>query len=141
MNSEQCLEKLMCSLDPKLEEGVFVFCQLTEAQLVDLLGECLSIFREREGLSAVVPRELAEQHGLEASGAYRQITLQAHPGSEIAGLEEVGLNAAVAGELAESGISANVIAALRHDHVFVPEDRAPEALQILRGIGNRAQYS
>lgn len=141
MNSERCLEKLLCNIDPQLEEGVYVFCQLNEAQLPELLGDCLCIFREREGISAVVPRELAERHGLEVSAAFRQITLQVYSALEVERVDAVGLTAAVAGELADRGISANVIAALHHDHVFVPEDRAPEALRILRGISNRAQYS
>ncbi|WP_255313374.1 ACT domain-containing protein [Oligella ureolytica] len=46
-------------------------------------------------------------------------------------LEAVGLTAAVASALAKEGISANVIAAYHHDHVFVPLDKANQAMQIL----------
>ena len=50
-------------------------------------------------------------------------------------LEAVGLTAAVAAALAEAGISANVVAAFHHDHVFVPAERAEEALDCLRRLG------
>ena len=39
-------------------------------------------------------------------------------------LTAVGLTAAVSTALAEAGIACNVVAAMRHDHVFVPFDRA-----------------
>ena len=56
----------------------------------------------------------------------RCIRLGAH-----SSLAAVGLTAAVSGRLAERGISANVIAAYHHDYVFVPADRAEEALAAL----------
>jgi hypothetical protein len=40
----------------------------------------------------------------------------------------------VASALAEAGIACNMVAALNHDHVFVPADRAEEALTILRAL-------
>ena len=49
-------------------------------------------------------------------------------------LDGVGLTAAVAGALAEAGIACNMVAALNHDHVFVPADRATQALSILRAL-------
>ncbi|MFC6633955.1 ACT domain-containing protein [Microbulbifer taiwanensis] len=136
MNAEVCLEKLLQNMNPQLQEEVYVFCQIQESQLKDYLDQCLCIFREREGLSAILSQSLAEQLQLEASGAFRQISLQV-----FSSLDAVGLTAAVATELANCGISANVVAALHHDHVFVPEEKAQQALQLLRGIGNRAQYS
>ena len=49
-------------------------------------------------------------------------------------LAAVGLTAAVAAALADHGISANVVAAFYHDHIFVPAERAEEALAALRAI-------
>jgi hypothetical protein len=51
-------------------------------------------------------------------------------------LEAVGLTAAVAAVLAAAGISANLVAAFHHDHVFVPADRAGEALDRLRRLSS-----
>ncbi len=119
-----------------MQDEVYVFCRIEDSQLSDLLGDCLCIFRECEGLSAILPLSLAERCGLETSGGFRQITLQV-----FSSLDAVGLTAAIVTELASAGISANVVAALNHDHVFVPQDQAQQALQLLRGICNRAQYS
>jgi len=136
MNAEVRLEKLLQNLDPHLQGEAWVFAPLQPQQLAELAEECLCLFREREGPSAILPRASAERAGLQIGGTFRQITLQVH-----SSLEAVGLTAAVAGELAAAGISANVVAALRHDHIFVPEQDAQRALQVLRGLGNRAQYS
>ena len=46
-------------------------------------------------------------------------------------LAAVGLTAAVSTKLAEHGISANVIAAYYHEHIFVQAERAKHALSIL----------
>jgi hypothetical protein len=57
------------------------------------------------------------------------ITLRVH-----SSLAAVGLTAAVAAALSDHGISANVVAAYCHDHIFVPADRAEEALAALRSL-------
>jgi hypothetical protein len=46
-------------------------------------------------------------------------------------LDGVGLTAAITAALTADGIPANVVAAFHHDHVFVPEDRAADALAAL----------
>jgi hypothetical protein len=46
----------------------------------------------------------------------------------------VGLTAAVSAALTREGISANVIAAYYHDHIFVPEADAERALDALRAL-------
>ena len=46
-------------------------------------------------------------------------------------LEAVGLLAEVARRLAAHGISVNVVSGYYHDHLFVPVDRAEEALAAL----------
>jgi hypothetical protein len=52
-------------------------------------------------------------------------------------LEAVGLTAVVATKLAAEGISANVIAAFYHDHVFVQANRAKAALAALTSLADR----
>ncbi len=47
-------------------------------------------------------------------------------------MEAVGLTAAVATKLASYGISANVVAAYYHDHIFVQIEKADEALLALK---------
>ena len=57
---------------------------------------------------------------------WARITLQVH-----SSLAAVGLTARVAESLAARGISANMVAAFHHDHVFVPWARRTDALNAL----------
>lgn len=43
----------------------------------------------------------------------------------------VGITAAASAALTAAGISCNVLAGARHDHLLVPVDRAEEALGLL----------
>jgi hypothetical protein len=49
-------------------------------------------------------------------------------------LEAVGLTAAFATALGNEGISANVIAAYYHDHIFVPTADAERAVAALKAL-------
>jgi hypothetical protein len=92
-------------------------------------------FREAEGMTLIVPRDQATAAGLPAAFPSRMITL------EIASsLEAVGFLAAITAGLAEAGIAVNPVSAFHHDHLFVPEARAEEAMTILRAMaGGRPQ--
>ena len=46
-------------------------------------------------------------------------------------LDAVGLTAAFSAKLTEKNISANVIAAYYHDHIFVPKEKAEQALNAI----------
>jgi hypothetical protein len=59
--------------------------------------------------------------------ASRLITLTVH-----SALEAVGFLAAITVRLAEAGTSVNAVSAFHHDHLFVPVDRAHEAMGVLR---------
>ena len=127
------LEQLLVHLDPALDEREYVFVTVEGARygaFEDL--EPLASFAEEEGLTLVLERGRAESAGLAFEGVMRRITLTVQ-----SSLDAVGLTAAVAGALAEAGISANVIAAYHHDHVFVPADDAERALVVLRGLQQR----
>ena len=89
----------------------------------------MHLFREREGTTLVVRREEAEGAGLAYQFASRLITLTVH-----SSLEAVGFLAEITGRLAEAGISVNAVSAYYHDHLFVPEHRADEALQLLENM-------
>jgi uncharacterized protein len=60
------------------------------------------------------------------------ITLTVH-----SDLAAAGLTAAVSSALFEQGISCNVVAAAHHDHLFVPENCAEEALAVLKALSDR----
>jgi hypothetical protein len=46
----------------------------------------------------------------------------------------VGLTAAISTALADAGISCNMVAALNHDHVFVPVSDASRAMALIRAL-------
>ena len=57
------------------------------------------------------------------------ITLTVH-----SALDAVGFLAAITARLAEAGISVNAVSAFHHDHLFVPVDRADEAMALLQNM-------
>ena len=77
----------------------------------------------------VVSQAAADQAGLKYEGVFRQIALTVH-----SSLEAVVLTAAVSAALADQDISANVIAAYYHDHVFVSSAQAARALSALKAL-------
>eukprot|EP00434_Breviolum_minutum_P038829 symbB.v1.2.034454.t5/scaffold4448.1/size41344/4 len=85
-----------------------------------------------EGVTLIMAKEAAEKHDLEHEGPFCRITLMVH-----SSLEAVGLTAAVARALSDAGISANVVAAFHHDHVYVPAQEAERAVSILKGLGEK----
>jgi hypothetical protein len=62
------------------------------------------------------------------------ITLEIH-----SSLEAVGFLAAITRRLAEAGMGVNPVSAFFHDHLFVPADRAREAVTILKQLAGEAK--
>ncbi|HFQ5250571.1 TPA: ACT domain-containing protein [Vibrio vulnificus] len=120
------LQRLLQSMSPQLVEGDYVFCTV-DGPLKDYLHlDPIATFREQEGLTLVLEAQQAEQAGLNTDSRFCLITLTVH-----SSLEAVGLTAAFANKLASYGISANVIAGYYHDHIFVPQGKAHEAMSAL----------
>ncbi|MCE2571172.1 ACT domain-containing protein [Motilimonas eburnea] len=120
------LTELLSSMQPELQPSEFVFCHVSGELSQHLTLNPIATFIEAEGLTLVLEKTSAEQAGIPFDGRFKQITLTVH-----SSLEAVGLTAAVSGQLANKGISANVIAAYYHDHIFVPADQAEAALAAL----------
>jgi uncharacterized protein len=129
MASERDLHVLLTSMKPEMQPGIFVFCTISEESEIPAAIRPLLTFREHEGTTLVVRREEAERLGLAYQFASRLITLTVH-----SSLEAVGFLAAVTARLAEAGISVNAVSAFYHDHLFVPQDRADEALARLQAM-------
>ena len=121
------LKELLKNLSPAEQPGEFVFCSVKG----DLSDFChlkpIASFIESEGLTLVLPVESADKAGIEYRSKFKQITLTVH-----SSLDAVGLTAAVANKLTQHGVSANVIAAYYHDHIFVQTDRVEDALTALK---------
>lgn len=121
------LDELLKSMSPEIQEGEYVFCTVGGHYSDYVQLNPLACFREAEGLTLIVLAETAQQAELTFDARFRQITLTVH-----SSLEAVGLTAAVAEKLASYGISANVVAAYYHDHVFVQSEKAEAALSALK---------
>lgn len=125
------INELLSSMQPALVDELFVFCTVKGqlAEYVNLVP--IATFLEVEGLTLVLTKDKADESGLQYEGVFRQITLTVH-----SSLEAVGLTAAVVTKLTSKDISANVIAAYYHDHIFVSNDKAEQALSALKELSN-----
>ena len=126
VNQKRNLKSLLKKLSPKLYPQSYVF------SIVERLPSGISpiaTFQEDEGLSLVLAKEQADALDLPYEGVFSRITLQVQ-----SSLEAVGLTGLVASELAKNRISANFIAAVNHDHVFVPDKLKGEALNVLLSL-------
>jgi uncharacterized protein len=132
VSGERDLPTLLASMDPVLRPGRFVFVVVSDEAVLDTLSPEATI-REPEGLTAVVRREDADALGLPYDYVAAWITLRVH-----SALDAVGLTAAVSGALARAGLSCNVIAGYHHDHLLVPADHAPAALEALSELARTA---
>lgn len=126
MAAERDLDALLRHMDPELRPGTFVFCTIAPNERIPAALDPLLTFREQEGTTLVILREEAEAAGLRYAFASRLITLTVH-----SALDAVGFLAAITARLAETGICVNAVSAYHHDHLFVPADRADEALMLL----------
>ncbi len=121
------LEELISSMLPELIEGEYVFCTIPHGEYGEFQELTpLATFIEKEGITLVITKENADKSRLKYDTVYRCITLTVH-----SSLDAVGLTAAVSTKLSEHNISANIIAAYYHDHIFVPASNAVEALGLL----------
>ena len=128
MGGETDLSKLLANLTPRILDDEWVYCCLPQSDVTaELVLQALMTYREIEGMSLLLPETVAKSSNLAYTGVFKGITLDVH-----SSLEAVGLTAAVATKLANNNISANVIAATYHDHVFVSVKDAGRALELLQ---------
>ena len=128
MTGEMDLNVLIREMKPERNAGEYVFCVLDPKMNFATLNP-LGWFREREGVTVILPKEQADELSLPYSFVSAWITLNVH-----SALEAVGLTAAVSHALAQAGISCNIVAAYYHDHLFVPSNDADRALAVLQSI-------
>jgi hypothetical protein len=138
MTCENDLNTLLKTMKPKLNMGDFVFCSV-EKQLIEEtccntpkqsakinFEDIILMFKEVEGHTIIVKKEIADHLNLEYSFVSAWITLTVH-----SSLEAVGLTAAFSKALADESISCNVVAGYYHDHLFVDKKDAAKAIDIL----------
>lgn len=123
MTGEKNLRALIRSMAPALRAERYVFVSVAKGEYGDYAElKPLAAFLEDEGMTLILEQVVAANFGFGDQPVFRCISLTVH-----SSLEAVGLTAA----LAEQGISANVVAAYYHDHIFVPERHADKAVEVL----------
>lgn len=137
MPGETELNVLLKEMSPKLQSGKFVF--LTFSVKDDKYGDYAELdpicfYREEEGITLIVPEEKAVAGKVPFEEVFKVLTLTVH-----SSLEAVGLTGAIASKLAADGISANVVAAFYHDHIFVQAKYAERALESLEELVKEAK--
>ena len=119
------LEILRKTLRPKLNSGEYVFCTIKELKTIDIT-DVVMIFKEEDGITVIVKKEIADNLKLDYSFVASWITLTIH-----SSLEAVGLTALFSKALSDNGICCNVVAAYYHDHIFIDRKDAKASMNIL----------
>lgn len=134
---EKNLQTLLASMSPQLHQKQFVFVAMNESELESLRISPKCIFREDEAVTAILEKSIADHHCLNYSNTWSLITCKIN-----SDLTAVGFLAAMSKSLADAGIAVNAVSAYFHDHLFVPSERAEEALTLLRELSTaRAEFA
>ena len=132
MAAETDLNRLLATMQPTLSPETYVFCSLNDMDRLGALKPRM-LFVEAEGLTLIIEREAALAEDLTFEFECRMITLNVH-----SALEAVGFLARVIPSLADLGMGVNPVAGFYHDHLFVPADRAQDALRCLQSLSSKA---
>lgn len=128
MSGNTNLQEVLNSLQVSCDEVEYGFATVAD-DTTAFNGEVLCVFHEAEGLTIIASKNYLSAKSFAFEGTYAKLTIEVHTS-----LELVGLTAVLAKALADNGISANVIAAYYHDHVFVQYDVRQKAADILLGL-------
>ncbi len=134
MSGETSLQLLLGGMRPMLQPGIFVFCTVPAGYELPPGLDPLMMFREREGRTLILSEAEALRAGLATAFRCQMITLEIH-----SSLEAVGFLAAITTRLAAAGMGVNPVSAYFHDHLFVPTERAGEAMRILEEMAQAVQ--
>lgn len=126
---ETSLDRLLGSLKFTLHPTTFVFATTPNEAQIPPLADLQLLFREQEGITAIVSLEYATTHGLNYSFPSRMITVNV-----TSSLDAVGFMAVIATRLSAHGISTNPVSGFYHDHIFVPIGKEEGALETLEEL-------
>lgn len=122
---ETNLDQLLAGMKPVLHEEIFVFTTFNHDDNLSAF-EPIMMFRESEGTTLIITMLEAEREGVQYEFPSRMISLNVH-----SSLEAVGFLARVTNRLAALDMGVNPVAGFYHDHLFIPADRAEDALKAL----------
>ncbi|HET9098453.1 MAG TPA: ACT domain-containing protein [Candidatus Saccharimonadales bacterium] len=122
------LRKTLQSLKVTCDDMQYGFASIVDESLIER-DKVLATFHENGRLAIIAPKDYLDSLGIENEGPYAKLTIDVHTS-----LELVGLTAVMATKLAEHGVSANVVAAFYHDHVFVQYELRRKAIELLENL-------
>ncbi len=128
MAGETELDILIANMQPVMVEGVYVFATVAAGGDYSDLHP-LMVFQEREGVTLILEQAAADSANIAAEFPCRMITLNIH-----SSLKAVGFLAEVTNALKDEGMGVNPVSAFYHDHLFVPADRAEDAMAALKRL-------
>ncbi len=128
MTGETRLDELIKSLSAVLIEGLYVFATVPPDGRPEKLVARM-VFEESEGTTLILLKSEADFYGLSYEFPCRMITLKIH-----SSLEAVGFMAKIASELAKHNMGVNPISGYFHDHLFVPDGREQDAMNVLEQL-------
>jgi hypothetical protein len=130
------LKTLLSTLTTRLHHATYVFVTIPYSQpapaAILTSSSTIMTFREKEGLTIITTKEVAEEHELKYVFRSKLITSEVQ-----SSLEAVGFMAVITKALAGRGIGCNPVSAYFHDHLLVPEDKAEEAVDVLRDLAGK----
>ena len=125
-SGEMDLDNLIKNMQPILEDEEMVFCSLTPTKAEEYFVICQGYFVEREGITVIIGKHLADLNELSYDQVFKKITLNVH-----SSLAAVGFLARITEVLAAQGFSVNVVSAYYHDHLYIQSGQAQAALETL----------
>ena len=128
MDREKKEQTILKKLNPKLNDGEYVFCSINNIDKIEST-KIIGSFKEKEGVSIILSKKEAINLKLSYSFIAAWITLKIY-----SSLEDVGLTANFSNALNNNGISCNVISGYYHDHVFVNINDKDKAMNILKNL-------
>lgn len=132
---ETNLDQLIRSMEPSLHPDTFVFTTFASSPENDRINENqdflalnpVMMFKEAEGVTLILPQGTALEKNIDFEFPCRMITLNIH-----SSLDAVGFLARITQRLAALDMGVNPVSGFFHDHLFVPKDKADEAMSELR---------
>ncbi|KAL8990494.1 MAG: hypothetical protein Q9177_000865 [Variospora cf. flavescens] len=131
---ELSLSKLLSTLRLSMNPDTFVFLTFPIELPPPKTLPVEMYFREQEECTVITTLESAKKYSLECVFSCRKITCKVH-----SSLDAVGFMAAISKKLTDRGIGANPVSGYYHDHLFVPVDRADEAVKALEELAKDAR--
>ena len=126
--TEKNLDALLANMKPELDPEEWVFCSV-DPTFPLALAKPLMVFHEGEGTTIVITAGAADRFELAYEERWNRITA-----TVLSALDAVGFIAELVRCLAQRNIPANAVSAYHHDHLFVPADRAADALRALETL-------